>query len=203
MKKDDFKYCSESATYFSNTIFINPKNIELNENVLIDDFVFFNGGKRSVISNNVHIAAFTSIVGGGSLHLDSFSGISGGCRLITAVDDFMGEYLTNPTVPIEYRKVNVGFVNIGKHALVGSNCVVLPNLSIGDGTIVAAGSIVNENLDSWSIYSGAHPIKKITEIDPCKKLKKEIKYLMEKYSQKELWVENRISEIEDFLISYS
>ena len=164
MKKDDFKYCSESATYFSNTIFINPKNIELNENVLIDDFVFFNGGKKSVVSNNVHIAAFTSIVGGGSLHLDSFSGISGGCRLITAVDDFMGEYLTNPTVPIEYRKVNVGFVNIGKHALVGSNCVVLPNLSIGDGTIVAAGSIVNENLDSWSIYSGAHPIKKITEI---------------------------------------
>ena len=40
MKKDDFKYCSESATYFSNTVFINPKNIELNENVLIDDLMY-------------------------------------------------------------------------------------------------------------------------------------------------------------------
>jgi acetyltransferase-like isoleucine patch superfamily enzyme len=199
MKKHNFKFRAESATYFPSTVFINAHAIELNENTHIDDFVFFNGGEKSVVSNNVHIAAFTSIVGGGSLHLDSFSSISGGCRLITGSDDFSGEYLTNPTVSIKYRNVNRGSISVGKHALLGSNCIVMPDVVIGDGVIVAAGSIVNQDLESWSIYSGSHPIKKISEIPPRMKLNAELQFLAEEYPNNVDWVEKRIVEIEEFL----
>lgn len=161
---------------FPTTVFINKKNISIDDFSHIDDFVFFNGGQNSTIGRNVHISAYTSIIGGGEFIMEDFSGLSAGCRIITGSDDFSGNSLTNLTIPKEYRNITVGKVKIGKHAILGSNVVVMPNVTIGEGCIVSSGSIVNKDLEPWSIYAGYNP-KKIASRDKAQIQDLEKKYL--------------------------
>ncbi|MGX2949002.1 acyltransferase [Frederiksenia canicola] len=141
---------------------INKNNLSIGNYSQIDDFVFFNCGQKSILGAFVHISSFTSIVGGGEFYMDHFSGLSAGCRIITGSDDFMGGGLTNPTVPSEFTKVKKSFVSIGKHVIIGTNTIVLPGVTIGEGAAVAAGTIVRKNLQPWTIYAGidCKPLKK-------------------------------------------
>jgi acetyltransferase-like isoleucine patch superfamily enzyme len=173
---EGFREVADSVKLFPSSVFINKEYISLREYSQIDDFVFFNGGKNSVIGRNVHISAFTSIIGGGEFYLGDFSGLSAGCRIITGSDDFSGISLNNPTIPREYRETTIGTVTIGRHVLVGSNVVIMPNVVIGDGCIVSAGAIVNKNLEPWSIYVGYNP-KKVSSRNKSDILKLEEKYL--------------------------
>lgn len=52
-------------------------------------------------------------------------------------------------------------VEIGADVWIGANCVVLPGVTIGDGAVVAAGSIVTKDVPAYSVVGGcpAKPIK--------------------------------------------
>jgi len=65
--------------------------------------------------------------------MGDFSGLSAGCRIVTGSDDFLGGGLTNPTVPVEYTNVKKSFVCIERHAILGTNVVILPGVTIGEG----------------------------------------------------------------------
>eukprot|EP01022_Parablepharisma_sp_SALTPOND_P007918 TRINITY_DN134344_c0_g1_i1.p3 TRINITY_DN134344_c0_g1~~TRINITY_DN134344_c0_g1_i1.p3 ORF type:complete len:129 (-),score=3.37 TRINITY_DN134344_c0_g1_i1:76-423(-) len=108
--------------------------------------------------------------------MKDFSGLSAGCRIIAGSDDFSGNSLTNLTIPKEYRNITIGKVKIGKHAILGSNVVVMPNVTIGEGCIVSAGSVINKDLEPWSIYVGFNP-KKVKSRDKVKILELEKQYL--------------------------
>lgn len=140
---------------------INRDNLEIGGNSQIDDFVFFNCGEESVIGSFVHISSFCSIIGGGKLYMDHFSGLSAGCRIITGSDDFLGGGLTNPTVPEKYTNVKTSTVRIGKHVILGTNVTVLPGVTIGEGAAVGAGALVRKDLEPWTIYVGVDckPVK--------------------------------------------
>lgn len=43
-------------------------------------------------------------------------------------------------------------IHIGNHVWVGANCVILKGVTIGDGAVVAAGSVVRKNIPANSIY---------------------------------------------------
>lgn len=141
---------------------INRQNLTIGINSQIDDFVFLNAGEKTVIGKFVHIASFCSIIGGGEFYMDDFSGLSAGCRIITGSDDFLGGGLTNPTVPPKYTNVKKSKIQIGKHAIIGTNVTILPGVTIGEGAAVGAGAVVRKSLEPWTVYVGADckPIKK-------------------------------------------
>jgi acetyltransferase-like isoleucine patch superfamily enzyme len=151
---------------------VNRENLQIGDNSQIDDFVFINAGEKTTIGRYVHIASFCSVIGGGIFVMDDFSGLSCGCRIITASDDFTGAALTNPTVPSEFTQVSKSFVHIGKHAILGTNVVVFPGVTIGEGAAVGAGSIVRKDLLPWTVYAGVdckkikdRPFEKIRELE--------------------------------------
>lgn len=129
------------------------ERLMLGERSQIDDFCFINTGISCEIGFNVHISSFTTIIGGGVCKIGDFAGLSAGCRVITGTDDFMGHFLTNPTVPAEYKSVHLGRVVIGRHAIVGTNSIILPDVVIGDGCSVGAGSVIRKNLEAWTVYA--------------------------------------------------
>jgi acetyltransferase-like isoleucine patch superfamily enzyme len=51
----------------------------------------------------------------------------------------------------EYR---LGEVHIGSHVMVGANCTILPGVTIGDGAVVGAGSVVHINVAAGSFVAG-------------------------------------------------
>jgi galactoside O-acetyltransferase len=131
-----------------------PQRISLGDHVLIDDFVFLQGGAGLDIGSYVHIASFASITGGGSAKLGNFCGIASGARILTGTDLFDGSGLIGPTVPPEYRSVERSDVVMGDHAFVGANAVVLPGVQIGEGAVIGSCAVVRENIEPWTINVG-------------------------------------------------
>lgn len=134
---------------------ISPEAISLGNSVIIDDFVLIMGGKKTVIGSFVHIASFTSITGGGEFIIEDYAGLSGGIRVHTGNENYLGNCLTNPTVPHPYRIPIRSFVHIKKHAIVGANSVILPGVTIGEGAVIGANSLVTKDCDPWRIYVGS------------------------------------------------
>lgn len=62
------------------------------------------------------------------------------------------EYLTN-----EYR---LGEVKIGNDVMIGANSTILPGLSIGDGAVVSAGTLVHKDVPPGA-FVGGNPMQVI------------------------------------------
>ena len=131
-----------------------PGVISLGDFTQIDEGVRIYAGQEVVIGQHVHLAFGSSISGGGECVIDDFVGIGAGARLITGTEIVDGEALTNSTVPLQFRGVRRGKIRIGAHAVVFTNSVVFPDVEIGEGAVVAAGSAVHRSLKPWTIYAG-------------------------------------------------
>ena len=75
-------------------------------------------------------------------------------------DRFDGSGLTGPTIPERWRSVERRSIEVGRHAVLGTNVVVHPGVKIGDGTIVGSNSLVTRDLPPWTICVGtpAEPV---------------------------------------------
>lgn len=171
-KRLPFASVGEDVQVWEGAKIVSPEAIRIGDSVIIDDFVFLIGGKRTVIGSFVHIASFTSITGGGEFTMEDFSGLSGGVRVYTGNEDYSGGSLTNPAVPSPYRTPLRSFVRIEKHAIVGANSVVLPGVTLGEGVAVGANSLVTKDCTPWTIYAGSparpireRPRKRILELE--------------------------------------
>ena len=163
---------------------IHPEQIEIDDFSRIDDFSILVGGKGIKIGKFVHIGSYSSVIGGGEFTMEDFSGLAAGVRIITGSDDYSGKCLTNPTTPIKYRThASTGFVHIKKHAVLATNVIVYPNVTIGEGTAVGAASVVNLDLDPWGIYMG-YPARKIQRRASERILEMEKELMAETYSAK-------------------
>jgi galactoside O-acetyltransferase len=170
LNKIGFKSVGENVLISDKASIYSPHNISIGNNVRIDDFAILSPSTELTIGNYVHIACYASIIGKGRIILEDFTGISGRVSIYSSSDDYTGLAMTNSTVPNEFKKVNNGDVIIKKHSLIGAGSVILPNVTIGEGTSVGALTLINRNCEEFSIYSG-NPAVKIG-----KRLKRFLKY---------------------------
>lgn len=139
-----------------------PELVEICDNVIIDDFTYISTSLK--INDYVHISSGCKIIGGKESYVEfnSFSTLSPGVVLAAGSDDYIGGIAT-PLVPDEYKgNVEHGKIILGKHCVVGSNTVVLPNVILNDGASVGALSLVNKSLEAWYLYAGV-PAKVIRQ----------------------------------------
>lgn len=59
--------------------------------------------------------------------------------------------------------VNSSPIKIGNNAWIGINCIILKGVTIGEGAIIGAGSVVTRDIPAWCIAAG-NPAKVIKEI---------------------------------------
>ena len=83
-----------------------------------------------------------------------------GIRIYTGNEDYSGGCLTNPAVPSPFRVPIRSFVRMKKHSIIGANSVVLPGITIGEGSAIGANSLVTKDCEPWTIYVGS-PAKAI------------------------------------------
>jgi galactoside O-acetyltransferase len=152
--------CGEHVIIRSTVRIVRPERVCIGSHVMIDDFVFLGGHEELVIGNHVHIGVHSALIGGGHCYLSDFSGLSIGVKVMCGSDDFLGGGLTNPTIPPAYRAVNRGAVWLGPHAGLGAGSIVFPDVAIGEGSMISAGSVVTRSLAPWGIY-GANPARRI------------------------------------------
>jgi acetyltransferase-like isoleucine patch superfamily enzyme len=156
-----FRTCGEDVRIYEWVRILDPERIDVGSHVIVDDFVFLDGGESLKIGSHVHIAAYARIIGGGTVELGDFVGLSNGASLVSGTDVMDGSGLTGPTIPDRFRAVKRGTIRIGAHAVLGTNVVVHPDVTIGEGTIVGSQSLVTKDLPPWTICVGipARPIR--------------------------------------------
>ena len=163
LKKMGFRQIGSNVRIAKNITIIGQENISIGSDVRIDGYTVVSAGRGEIkIGNFVHIANGCHLVCAGGVELQDFTGLAHGVKIYSASDDYTGMGLTNPTVPQELTAINFGKVILQNHVIVGANSVVLPGVTLGEGSAVGALTLVAQDLPPWGIYSGA-PARRIKE----------------------------------------
>ena len=160
LEKIGFKSLGENVLISDKTSIYSPEKISIGNNVRIDDFCILSG--EITIGNYIHIAAYCAYYGAGMIEIQDFSTTSSRVTIYSQSDDYSGETMTNPMIPEKYKNVTYGKVTIEKHCIVGASSVILPGVTLKEGTAVGAMSLVNKSTEAWKIYFGT-PAKILKE----------------------------------------
>jgi len=91
----------------------------------------------------------------GKVYIDDYTGIAPNVGIISSNHDLL-----------DFRKHKIGEVRIGKYCWIGMNAVILPDVILGDFTVVRAGSVVNTSFPDGYCVIGGNPAKLIKQFPP-------------------------------------
>lgn len=106
-------------------------------------------GEKITIGNNVGIGEFAYLGGAGGLEIGD--------------ECIVGQYLSchpenhnyhDTEIEIRHQGVSRKGIKIGKNCWIGSKVTILDGVTIGNGCIIAAGSVVNKSFPENSIIGG-------------------------------------------------
>lgn len=162
LKNVGFRSLGDNVRIAKNCTIIGPENIEIGSNVRIDGFCTIVAAGEGWLKMGcyIHVGGYCFLSAGSGIIMEDFSGLSQGVKIYSNSDDYSGKSLTNPTVPECYKDVRSGKVWLGRHVIIGSGSVILPNVLIEEGAAVGALSLVSKSLSPWTVFSGC-PAKKI------------------------------------------
>lgn len=140
-----------------------PAHFEVGEKTVIDDFSYFS--TKIKVGKYCHIASSCSIAGGKDYEcvIDDYTSVSSGVKIWCRSNDYVNDLVVlNPDNKVLGEKQIEGDVKIGKMCGIGANCVIMPNNTIPEGTVIGALSYVPSNFKfkKWSVYAGV-PIRLI------------------------------------------
>ena len=150
----------------------------------------FQGKGKIVIGKNFHcvtarrrsfITLFTSchltIIDEGMIVLGNHVGLNGttitarskvsiGDNTMIGPNTIIIDHDGHVTWPLEDRWIKQGPIKeiiIENDVWIGMNCIILKGVTVGSGAIIAAGSIVTDDVEPYSIYAG-NPARKIKSL---------------------------------------
>ncbi len=161
IKNAGFKKIGNNVKIHSRASLYVIENISIGDNVRIDDFTVIIGTGGVEIGSHIQICTHCFLGGTHGITLKDFCTLAPGVKIFSASDDYSGTKMTNPTLPSNFHGGASGKVTLEKHVIIGTNSIVLPDCTIGEGVAVGALSLVKTNLLQWNIYAGvpARPIK--------------------------------------------
>jgi acetyltransferase-like isoleucine patch superfamily enzyme len=113
-----------NSYFYPNCIIINPVNISI--------------GNDSFFNYNCLLSAYQKI------SIGSRVSISYNVKIITETHDYKDKNFSVILKPVV----------IENDVWVGAGAIILPGITIGQGAVIAAGSVVKDNVEPWSIVSG-------------------------------------------------
>ncbi|MBL7919636.1 MAG: acyltransferase [Bacteroidia bacterium] len=152
-----------------------PQLVSVGNHVAIDSGVYIT--TQAEIGDYTHISPYITVIGGAKskLIVEDFVTIAAGSRIIAGSDKFLGDGFTSVTAPEEYRDtVEFSTVCLKKFSGIGTNVVIMPGVTIAEGSVIGACSLVTKDTEPWTIYMGV----------PAKAVKKRNKEKMIEYAKK-------------------
>jgi galactoside O-acetyltransferase len=171
-----FKSIGKDVFIDGDCIIKRPHLCEMGSHIAIDNGVTI--ATQLVMGDYIHIAPFVVVIGGekSKLILEDFSFVASGTKIVCGSEDYTGTGLVGPTIPEKYREINYTTVKFERFAGCGVNCSIMPGVTLAEGSILGANSLLTKDTEPWTIYVGspAKPIK-IREKEFILKYAKEIK----------------------------
>ena len=111
--------------------------------------------KQLIIGDNVDLALGVIITTNGGVEIGDRVLIGYNTQILSANHNIPGK-----KYKIFYSGHDYSKVTINDDVWIGANCIILPGVTIGEGAIIAAGSVVTHNVEPYTIVGGT-PAKKI------------------------------------------
>jgi len=148
-----------------------PGRITLGHRVFVGQYAYLDGQTSYLrLGNDVHLARFCTLRAGehgitvhdgvgintrcyldgnGGLEIGADALLSPGVQVITGNHVF-----SDPDTPVRFQGTAYGKVTIGQDCWLGTNVIVLPGVTIGDGAVVGAGAVVTKDIAPGAIAVG-------------------------------------------------
>ncbi len=150
-----------------------PSKIFLGKRVYVGEGTLLDSGKLSskiVIKDDTCVSRFCSLragygeieidqhvnIGEGSL-VDGNGGIEIGKNSLlgTGVVLLTGNHIyRDPRIPIRFQGTETGKVKVGEDVWLGAHVVVLPGVTVGNGSVVGSGAVVTKDIPPCSLAVG-------------------------------------------------
>jgi len=133
------------------------RRFSLGDYSVIESFCCINNAVGDIlIGDHTRIGLHNTIIGPVTIgdHVNLAQGIT-----VTALNHNFSDSIRN----IDEQGVSTIPVTIGNDIWIGANAVILPGVTIGDHSVVAAGAVVNKNVPPHSLVAGV-PAKIIKQI---------------------------------------
>jgi acetyltransferase-like isoleucine patch superfamily enzyme len=130
------KYIGKNNRFFKNIFLNNPENIEIGDNNFIGNNVILSAYSKIIIGNNCAIAAHCKIISGNHGYDDP----------VSLIND----------QPIVSKPII-----IGSNVWMGYDVIILAGVSIGNGVVIGAGSVVTKSIPDYAVAVG-NPAKIIS-----------------------------------------
>lgn len=165
----NLEYDYQQLKAFGSDVFISanveirrPRLVSIGKHVAIDTGFYCT--VAADIGDYIHIGPYVTVIGGAEaeLRMDHFSSIAAGSRVICASDEHRGHGLPGPTIPGEHQdRITRAPVVFERFANVATNVVVTPGVTLREGSVVGACSLVTRDTEPWTIYYGvpARPVR--------------------------------------------
>jgi galactoside O-acetyltransferase len=156
-----FASLGEGVSIDRTALWFGAERVRIGSHTRIDAYCVVQAGEGGVvIGDYVHLASGVSIGGSAGVEIEDFCGLSRHVAIFSSNDDYSGGAMTNPMVPMEFRRVTSGRVLLQKHAIIGSGSVIMPGVTIGTAAAVGALSFVNKKVPPFAVVTG-NPLRKI------------------------------------------
>lgn len=109
------------------------------------------------LADNIAVGWFVDLDARGGIYIDHDTNISSHTKFITGSHD-----LDEPEFTASFKPIK-----IGHHCWIGTGAIVLQNVNIGDGAVIAAGAVVTKDIPPYEVWGGvpAKFIRKRQKVD--------------------------------------
>jgi galactoside O-acetyltransferase len=156
-----FKSLGHDVMIHERVTLVDIENISIGSHVRIDPDVVLLATGPLTIGCYTHIAASVFIAANAGFEMKNFANIAHGARIYTINDDYSGEHLMGPTIPVDLLGLSHAAVLMDEHTIVGAGSIVLPGVTLAQGSVLGALSLIGRSTEPWTMYGGipAKPIK--------------------------------------------
>ncbi len=178
---------------------IKKRKIQIGNESLIKSPYEIHGGKYIIVGDNVSIQRYSKlccfdkyagkdykpeVLIGNNVFSNRFLTILSAGKMSIGDNTFFGSHVLisnenhgmNPECGCYgLQELTVSDVNIGRNCWIGDHCVILPGVTIGDYSIIGAGSIVTKSIPPYTIAVG-NPARIIKQWDEATKTWKGVEH---------------------------
>ena len=139
---------------------VRGSRIILAEGVVIDSFVKIKpaGGRGDVlIGERTTINSGCVLYTGNGIRIGSDVAIAANCTFAPVNHEYADR---GTLIRKQGFRASKGGIVVGNDVWIGAHCVLLDGAFVGDGCVIAAGSLVRGALEPYSVYSGT-PLRQV------------------------------------------
>lgn len=164
-------------------MFSDSNKVDVDKNtILACNFVFESSGGHIEIGEGTFINGGTSLICRTGIKIGRFVTVAWDCTIYDHNShslDYRERILDIKTQLVDYR-AGIDFIKnknwnsvkskeiiIEDYVWIGMNCIILCGVTLGEGAVIGAGSVVRENVEPWTVVAGnpAQFIKRLKDVD--------------------------------------